>query len=156
MKWPMPPKIKIYEALGAIGDGRLELESDSTAKLFSSSGGKSYSITFDNEKNEIYANDNASFFAGYLGYPAIAFLFAKGILPYSEEVAVALKGIPWKDINQRYKNDFSKTMIVVDAVLESDCLDPEKVSLEADKILLLLEKLGLEKPAKRTKPPKGY
>ncbi len=155
MKWPMPPTIKIYEALGAIGDGRIEVDGD-TAKLYSSSRGKYYTITYDPETMQIYANDNASFFSGYLGYPAIAFLFAKGVLPYHTETAEALAGIAWKDINQKNKNNFAKTLDEVNANLEAKGLHPQTVSREVSEILRQLENLGLQKPEKKTKPPKGY
>lgn len=151
----MPPIIKIYEALGAIGDNRIEIEGNS-GKLYSSSRGKYYTIAYDPEKNVIYANDNASFFVGYLGYPAIAFLFAKGILAYNQETVVALTGTAWKDINQKYRNDFDKTMVEVNSVLESRGLNPVEIASEVEKIAKQLEALDLLKPIKKTKPPKGY
>lgn len=151
----MPPTIKIYEALGAIGDNRIEIE-DSSGKLYSSSRGKYYTITYGPEKNEIYANDNASFFAGYLGYPAITFLLKKGIISYREETARALAGIHWKDINQKYRNDFAKTLVEVDKFLEERGLAPSLIEKEVDTILTNLNKLGLNKPIKKTRPPRGY
>jgi len=155
MIWPMPPKIKIYEALGAIGDRRIELDGDN-AKLYSSSGNKFYIIRYNSENNEIYSNDNASFFVGYLGYPAIAFLFARGLLQYDVKIAEALTGIKWKDINQRHKNNFEKTMLEVNSILESKGFNPEKVADDTSKIMEHLESLDLQKPLTLIKPPKGY
>ncbi|MFZ1075166.1 MAG: hypothetical protein WAN50_02225 [Minisyncoccia bacterium] len=37
MKWKKPPVIKIYEALGAVADGRIEVDGNA-AKVYSSSG----------------------------------------------------------------------------------------------------------------------
>ncbi len=151
----MPPVIKIYEALGAIGDGRLEIEGDA-AKLYSSSRGKFYTISYNPETMQIYANDNASFFAGYLGYPAISFLFAKGIVPHHEETAEALANIAWKDINQKNKNNFDKTLEEVNNILEARGLHSQTVALEVAEIMRQLDALDLQKPDKKTKPPKGY
>jgi hypothetical protein len=109
MKWKHPPKIKIYEAIGAVADGRVEVSGNS-AKVYSSSGNKFYTVTYDPSSSSIMANDNASFYQGYLGYPSIAFLMAIGELPYKAEVGEKLKGIAWKDINQQFKNDFEKTL----------------------------------------------
>lgn len=151
----MPPTVRIYEALGAIGDNRIEIDGNS-GKLYSSSRGKYYTITYNPEKNEIYANDNASFFAGYLGYPAIAFILKKGIIPYNKDTAEALAGIAWKDINQKNKNDFARTMVEVEKVLEIKGFTSSVVEKEINTILKNLEKLGLNKPVTKTRPPKGY
>ena len=70
MKWEHPPIIKIYEALGAVADNRVEL-SENTAKVFSSSGNKFYDVSYDRDSNSIMTNDNGSYWKGYLGYPAI-------------------------------------------------------------------------------------
>ena len=68
-----PPTMKIYEALGAVADKRLEITGN-TAKVYSSSKGKFYTVTYDSATNAIMSNDNACYFVGYLGYPAIAYL----------------------------------------------------------------------------------
>src|SRR3989339_2007322 len=109
MKWKHPPIIKIYEALGAVADGRVEVGGN-TAKVFSSSGNKFYDVSYDKEKNAIMANDNGSYWKGYLGYPAIAFLMKTGVLSFDEKTASLLENIAWKDINQKFKNDFDKTL----------------------------------------------
>ena len=38
-KWKHPPIIEVYEALGAVADGRIEL-TQNEAKIYSSSGNK--------------------------------------------------------------------------------------------------------------------
>lgn len=106
--WKLPPIIKVYEALGCIADGRIKID-DNNAKVYSSSGNKFYTVTYDPKANSIMCNDNGSYWAGYLGYPAIAFLLAKGVIPYTPNLADLLKDIAWKDINQGFKNDFTKT-----------------------------------------------
>ena len=104
--WDTPPISKIYEALGTVADGRLEINGNS-GKCFSSSGNKYYDIIYDHEKKAIMTNDNASYWKGYLGYPAIAFLLQSNRLPYRPELGQLLKGVAWKDINQKFNNDLN-------------------------------------------------
>lgn len=153
MKWKQPPIIKIYEALGAVADGRVHVEGN-TAKVFSSSGNKAYNVTYDPEQHAIMANDNGSYWKGYLGYPSIAFLMQTGTLSYSETCSNLLKGIAWKDINVQYKNDFDKTLEhILSPMAESDReqLETYVVTVEQEIIKLDLEPLG-----KKTLPPEGY
>ena len=58
--WNHPSKTKMYEALGAVADGRIEI-SGNNGKCYSSSGNKYYDITFDPESYKIMSNDNISF-----------------------------------------------------------------------------------------------
>lgn len=155
MKWKLPPKVKIYEALGAIGDGRIKA-SGNTAKVFSSSGNKFYSVAYDLEANAITSNDNGSYWVGYLGYPAIAFLLFKGIIEYKPEFAEALKGIQWKDVNTKFKNDFNKTEVHVKDILNKKGIDSGALAEEVKGIFERLKKLNPEKLGKTAKPPVGY
>mgnify|MGYP007013843276 CR=1 FL=1 len=43
-------------------------------------------------------------YRGYLGYPSIAFLMLKGLLPFDKTLAEALKGLPWRRLNEKYKS----------------------------------------------------
>ena len=109
MHWLHPPKIKIYEALGSVADGRVEITGNS-AKVWSSSGNKFYIVNYDPETKSVMVNDNASFYNNYLGYPAIAFLMLIHEIEYTPLVTEMLKGIMWKDINQQFKNDYEETI----------------------------------------------
>src|SRR5512140_2716320 len=133
-KWKRPPIAKIYEALGAVADGRIEVSGDS-AKVFSSSGNKSYIITYDPAAGAIMANDNASFWKGYLGYPAIAYLMKVGAVSFDQKTAESLKSIAWKDINQRFKNDFDKAL---EYILAS------KTTEEKEALNILVSKIDAE------------
>ena len=95
--WNLPPKIKVFEALGAIADGRVSIKGNK-AKVISSRGNKEYEVIYDPSKNAITSNDNGSMLKGYLGYPAIAFLMLKGKLSFDENYAKLLKNIAWKDL----------------------------------------------------------
>lgn len=151
MKWKNPPVIKIYEALGSLADGRIEIDGN-TAKVYSSSRNKFYVVNYD--EGAIMANDNGSYWQGYLGYPAIAYLLKAGVLPYKSEFRELLKGIAWKDINQKFKNDFDKT---IDYIFSK--LDPEKVAelkAYAEDLSKSIEKLNLNLLGEKAKPPQGY
>ncbi len=126
MKWEHPPIIKVYEALGSVADNRIEVTGNE-AKVYSSSGNKFYTVNYDPGTQSIMTNDNGSFWKGYLGYPAIAFLMKIGVLPYDEGIGNLLKDIKWKDINQRFKNDFEKTL---DLILESKTEREKKPSVD--------------------------
>ncbi|MDP4038590.1 MAG: hypothetical protein Q8P54_01305 [bacterium] len=156
MKWKQPPLIKIYEALGSIGDKRIELK-DNTAKIYSSSGNKYYDVIYDPDKNAISSNDNGSYWVGYLGYPSIAFLLIKGIVDYNAELAEYLKGFAWKDINQKFKNNFTKTQNFID----EEIITKHKINLDEfhktlENILDKVSSLELNKLPTNNKPPTAY
>lgn len=46
--WLQPPIIKVYEALGALADDRIKVKGN-TAKVYSSSGNKFYTVTYDSK-----------------------------------------------------------------------------------------------------------
>jgi hypothetical protein len=153
MKWKNPPVIKIYEALGAVSDDRVKI-SGNNAKVFSSSGNKFYDVTYDPAGNSIMTNDNGSYWKGYLGYPAIAYLMKIGTLSFDEKTATVVKNIPWKDINQKFKNNFDKTL---DYIFSSKS-EEEKILLKSftEKVLEEIKNLKLNLLGKKIIPPEGY
>ena len=153
MKWKNPPIIKIYEALGAIADDRVEIL-ENKAKVFSSSRNKFYDVIYSSEEKAIMTNDNGSYWKSYLGYPSIAFLMKIGILSYDEKIAILLKDIEWKNINQKFKNDFDKTL---DYILSSKS-EEEKEMLKnfVDKINDEIKNINLNYLGKKVLPPVGY
>ena len=155
MKWKIPPKIKIYEALGCIADERIEL-SGSEAKVYSSSKNKFYTITYDKDKNAIMSNDNASYWKGELGYPSIAFLMIKEITPYNNNFAEILKDITWKDINQKFNNNYEKTLNEVKEIVTKRGFSFEELEKEIEKIHTQIIFLGINLLGEKTKPPEGY
>ena len=155
MIWETPPIAKVYEALGTIADYRLEIKGNK-AKVYSSTKSKFYNIEYTSEKNEISCNDNASFYVGYLGYPAIAFLMQKSILPFNESFAKSLKGIPWKDLNQKNNNNFDKTVEDINYNLKQRRQPFEEIETFAKTVIAKIKELKLNKPAKLPTPPKGY
>lgn len=155
MKWKRPPIIKIYEALGAVADGRVETGGDlNSGKVYSSSRNKYYDVSYDLAKKEIMANDNGSFWKGYLGYPSIAFLMKIGVLSYDENIGNLLKDIAWKDINQKFKNDFDKTL---EFILSSKSADEIQVLKDfTGKASEEIDKIDLGQLGKKVTPPDGY
>lgn len=150
--WKMPPPIKIYEALGAIGDGRVRLEDEHHALVTSSEEDKTYEVEISDDGRQVSSNDNASYWQGYLGYPAIAVLLMRGLYRPPANVIDALAGISWKEINRSFKNDYDKTLIEVNKVVEASGHDPDAVASEVESIMEALRKLA-PKRGKRRRPP---
>src|SRR5579872_2874520 len=150
--WKMPPLIKIYEAIGALGDGRVRLEDEHRAAVTSSEGDKTYTVEISDDGPEVSSNDNASYWQGYLGYPAIAVLLIRGLYRAPANVIDALAGIPWKEINRRVQNDYDQTIAEVNRTVEASGHDPDAVASEVESII---EALRAFRPVrgKRKRPP---
>ena len=148
--WKMPPLVKVYEAMGALGDGRVEMKGTWGALVTSSEGNKTYQVEISGDFRQISSNDNASYWQGYLGYPAVAALLQLGLYRAPANVIDALAGIAWKQINRRLRNDYAKTIKEVDRIIEQNGHDPDAVRAEAEAIMDALKKLapvrGVRKP----------
>ena len=155
MKWKLPPKIKIYEALGCVGDKRIEI-SGNEAKVFSSSKGKFYSVNYNEAANTIMANDNGSYWQGYLGYPSIAFLMLKGRIKFNQESATAFKEIKWKDLNVKFKNDYEETEAFVLQKAKEKGFEISRLLEDINNIYEQIKKLEISLLGEKIKPPQGY
>jgi hypothetical protein len=107
----LPPKIKVLEAAGSIADGRVRVLEDRGSKVVavveSSMGDRSYNVVIEITGPKLIvasSNDNGTRFRGYIGYPIISLLMIKGLIPRDQEVEEALKGIPWRVLNEQYKS----------------------------------------------------
>jgi hypothetical protein len=155
MKWKQPPLIKIYEALGALADGRVEVEG-TTAKVWSSEGNKYYDVRYEPKSNSISANDNGSYWQGYLGYPSIALLAALGVIEYRSNVADWLKGIRWKELNTRFRNDYAKVEETIrEQLRQSDGFDEERLNEQIRLVAEQLSILELNKLHSKVRPPRS-
>ncbi len=156
-QWKMPPKAKVYEALSAVGDGRIFLKSNISAEVTSSDGTKAYLVEWSEVHfKKIISNDNASYWQGYLGYPIIAVLLIKNKIDYNPEVAKLMVGVNWKKINTDFKRDYNKAIeYVLKNVEEKVGYYPDIINQEVDKIMLQIEKLSLQKMQQKIAPPKG-
>ncbi len=150
--WKMPPLIKVYEALGAIGDGRVKVIDDAHATVVSSEGDKSYDVETSPDLRTVSSNDNASFWQGYLGYPGIAVMLARGFYRIDERAKTALTGIAWKEINRRFKNNYDKTIAEIDSRLSGAGVDAADVLREAELVLEALHKFEPLRGARRRPP----
>ncbi len=151
--WETPPLIKVYEAMGAIADNRVHITSDSEASVTSSDKSKKYIVTFDLSNNAIRANDNGSYWQGYLGYPTIAVLMKLDKLPCNERLAEYLKDIKWKKLNEKNKRDYEKT---IEEVLNNigDEQDRDELKEFTERVLREIEKSQFKKFGKRIPPPR--
>src|SRR5260370_9155084 len=104
--WKMPPIAKVYEAIGALGDGRVTIEDSAHASVKSSDGSKLYEVEISGDGREVSSNDSASYWQGYLGYPAIAGMLARGLYRPRADVFKALHRIPWKKHNPHLPNKY--------------------------------------------------
>jgi hypothetical protein len=156
MDWKRPPTIKFYEALGAIADDRVTVTSPGTAMVLSSSGGKTYTVLFDPDGWTIAANDNGSYWQGYLGYPAIAYLVKQGLLPLDSEIVTWLVQIPWKDLNTEHK-DYPAVMSLVHETVRQRGGDVARLQGAVTELSAALDALALKRPSgPRPRPPVGY
>ncbi len=155
MQWKIPPKIKIYEALGCLADGRLR-KIDGEMRVYSSSGKKFYTVAFDEKENAIMANDNGSYWIGYLGYPAIAYLMSIGGLSFNQKYAESLKGIVWKDINTKNKNNFEKTLLEVREIMKERGVNLKKFDQFVKQVLQEIKEKKFKLLGKKKQPPRGY
>ncbi|MCD6485211.1 MAG: hypothetical protein J7L47_08905 [Candidatus Odinarchaeota archaeon] len=144
MEWKVPPKIKVLEALGSIADGRIKFISDNEARVISSSGDKEYTVKFDISTKRISSTDNGSVYKGYLGYPSIAVLMLKDVLPFSEKIANVLKGIEWKKLNEKYKA-YWKTEFVVKKIAEKKGVTTEEIDAFTKRVIEEIKKQHFSK-----------
>ena len=152
--WKMPPLVKVYEALGAIGDGRVRIADARRAFVTSSDGSKTYEVETSEDGGEISSNDNASYWQGYLGYPAIAVMIARGLIRPDETAVHALAGVAWKQLNTRYRNDYDRTIEdVTRRAAERGC-DPAALRAAAQAVLDSLRALAPRRGPRR-RPPRS-
>lgn len=156
MIWKTPHINKVYEALSAIADNRLKLISDTEATLISTSGGKSYTISYDPVVGAMMCNDNYAYWTDKLSYPMIAFLFTTHKIEYDNKYLPYLANIKWKDINQKFKNDFDKSLDFVLSDLEQKGYPVADLKLAANKIYTQICDLKINQLGPKTKPSDSY
>ena len=160
MLWTLPPKYKIYAALGAVADGRVEIIDPNSeiieARQHSSSRQKYYTILYDPAQNQIMPNDNATWYVGYLGYPAISLLLFTEKIKYDAAILPYFKNISFKDINQKYKNDFDQANLEIVAMILARGLDKTRLETEVDSIFEQLAEFKLKYLGQKIEPPSGY
>ena len=154
--WKLPPAVafKVYEAFSAVADGRVHLGKPGLAEVVSSGRDRRYVVEWSDDLATIGANDNASYWQGYLGYPAVAALLACGALHADEAVVAMFAGVPWHDLNARFKRDYDAAVDSVLAKLESGGADRARIVAEVAAVLDQLAALGLRRAPRRRRPPR--
>lgn len=137
-----PPRIKVLEALSSIADGRIERVSEKRWRVISSDGSRIYDVCVNLEKNVAYSDDNGTVYRGYIGYPIVAALMLLGIVPYNGRVAEAVKGIPWRKLNEEYKN-YKAVEEVVKKIAEDRGVSAETIDAVVEEAMKVLERLKL-------------
>jgi hypothetical protein len=154
--WNQPQVCKVYEALTAIADNLIELVAENTARCYSSSRGKFYEINYDPTTDSIMSNDNSAFYTDSLSYPMIALLMLKGRIAYDQSLLPVLANIAWKDINQKFKNDYDKAVDYVLNDLATSGVDIENLQTKVAEIHQQVCQLQLKPLGEKVKPPAAY
>jgi len=155
MIWKKPHILRIYEALTAIADDRIEMNGN-RATFYSSSSEKFYNVEYDPINGGIMSNDNVAYYTFSLSYPMIAYLMLVGKIPYEQKLLEILKDICWDDLNKQFKNDYDKTIKAVLGELKSEGTDVEFVRNEIQKIYNFVCGLQIKTFGKLQRPTKGY
>lgn len=158
MYWELPKDGHcVYEALSAIADGRINInEKKDGAQCVSTSKEKFYTISYDVQSKSIMSNDNMAYYNSRISYPMIAFLMLNGEIEYEDWILNDLKGIYWKQINQKFKNDFMKAVNFVLDDLEKQGKDIKAIKGEIDRIYKQVLNLKLGMFGEKTIPPQAY
>lgn len=156
MIWTKPHISKVYEALTAIADLRIKIDGPNKAKCYSSSKGKYYEIEYNPTTGEIMSNDNTAYYTGSVSYPMIAYLMLTSKIKYKKSLSPTLKGIYWKDINQKFKNDYDKAIEFVLNKLKTKSIDIESLKKGIQDIYDEVSRLELHYSGTRKSPPIGY
>lgn len=106
----LPPPEKILEAWSAIGAKRIKLLSpqdaqSGEAELVSSDGSKCYKLAWNGGRYS--STDNATVWQGYPGYPVLALLMLRGLLPLPEDLTLLLAPVNWNILNKKAKNNYT-------------------------------------------------
>lgn len=149
--WKIPPVEKIYEAFSAIVDGRVTLN-ECSAIVSSSNNSKKYIVEWNGDTYS--SNDNASYWQGYFGYPVIAVLMLQKKLPFNKSIADNFKGINWKMLNSKYRNNYSKALSEVLEPLSQNGVDCNAINDDVLKIYEKLKSLELEYRRSLIRPPR--
>lgn len=145
-----PPVEKIYEAYSAIVDGRVRLFED-YALVQSSDKKKEYTVTW---KDSTYAaNDNATYWQGYSGYPILAVLMLQGKLPLDKVTASRFAGVNWTALNRAAKGDYAKA---ADTLFKNRAFTPveeAQARKAAEEAHLALQNAGITAKRGRKRTP---
>lgn len=147
----MPPREKIHEALGAIADGRVKM-TDNEAVVTSSGGGKRYVVKWAGD--EFSANDSATYWQLYPGYPIIAVLLLLNRLPLRSDIAEHFSGIDWSELNRKHKRKYDKAVAEVILGLREKGVDVAAIEGYIAEVYSVLDGMNLAIKRGALRPPK--
>ena len=147
IKLRLPPRVKVLEALSAISDGRINKVNDKKYIVSSSDSSRKYDVFVDIEKRHVSSTDNGTFYRNYVGYPIIAILMLKGVIPYNEKIANALKGINWRKLNEFYKS-YALVEQHIKNMLKKKGIESKEVDDYIGLVMKILRELNLIKVSK--------
>jgi hypothetical protein len=153
--WMLPPAAKVYEAFSAIADGRVHLREPGRAEVRSSGGDKTYTVEWSEDGESFGANDNASYWQGYLGYPIVAVLVELGRVHADPRVIRHFAGVDWHALNRRLRRDYDAAVAEVLATLAQRGVDTATVLAEAERVAAQLAALQLQRAKRSRRPPKA-
>jgi hypothetical protein len=148
VKWKVPAEAKVYEAFGALADGRVELLPGNEARVVSSTGARSYRVRWDEQRRLFSSDDNASRWQGTIGYPISAVLLALGELPFDHGQAASLAGIPWKTLNDAARRNYAGVVKDVLPRLAAEGVDVGALQRAVQHAHVALAARDLERPGK--------
>ncbi len=125
----LPPIEKVYEAYSALADDRVRIK-EHTAEVDSSDRTKHYTVAWDD--TSYTSDDNATYWAGYPGYPVLAVLMKQGLLPCNSKIIPLLADVDWKQLNTAYKRNYAKAAAFL---FESRSLDADYLRQDAEQVL---------------------
>lgn len=156
MYWKIPHINKVYEALSAIADNRIQLISNTKGRQTSTSGNKFYTITYDPTTGAMMSDDNVAYWTDSISHAMIAFLLKTGRIDYNPKFLPYLANIKWKDINQKFKNDFDKSTEYILSELQSRDYPIDSLIVEINRIYKMVCCLKIEQFGKKIKPSTAY
>jgi hypothetical protein len=143
----------VFEAFSAVADGRVRLAGPGSATVTSSGGDRVYDVSWSEDGRTISSNDNASYWQGYLGYPALAVLLERGELRAGEDVVRALAGVPWHDLNAQFRRDYDAAVAHVLSALPDGAPSAEIIERSVDDVLEQFAALDLQRAGRGRRPP---
>ncbi len=145
MPLALPPRVKVLEAVGAVAGDRVRVLSEERAEVRASEGDRVYIVFLDLKEMVADSDDNGTTYRNYIGYPIIAFMMAKGLLPYDDKLGTALKEVRWRTINELFKN-YRLVERYIKEELKRAGITPEHVDSYVASVMEALGRVRLEKP----------
>jgi hypothetical protein len=141
------PNSKIWEALSALADNRVEKISENEYHVTSSDYSKAYTVIV--EKETYSSNDNATYWQHYAGYPILAVWMLEKKAEPNADLLPLFANIPWKALNTKYKNKYELSIGEAEASFTPE--NKEKAETEVARLASLFTALPLSVKGNRCK-----